>query len=154
MAAPLARSLATAAAATSPTSSASSASAKSARPPSSLSTPLHRRRCRPRRTRGAPFWRRRRLLRSSCGCSDRCGGWCNKKLTLVIRNYESPVVVLCVVRVWNFLLANGGRIYLIVIPQYLRTFLRRVIIITQRPLLKTLDNTITFQKYRRIIFSK
>jgi hypothetical protein len=90
--------------ATGATSSASSASAKSARPLSSLSTPSHRRRCRPRRTCGAPFWRRRRLLRSSCGCSDRCGGWCNKKLTLVIRNYEHRW--LRVVGVWNSLLAK------------------------------------------------
>jgi hypothetical protein len=125
---------------------------KFARPPSLLSTPSHRHRHRPRWTRGMPFWRRRRPLQSSCGCSNRCGGWCDKKLTLVIRNYESPVVVLCVVGVWNSLLANGGRIYLIVIPQYVRKFLRRVIIITQKPLHKTLDNTITFQKYRRIIF--
>jgi hypothetical protein len=62
MTAPFARSLATAAAATSPSSSDSSASAKFARPPSSLSTPSHRRRHCPRWTRGVPFWRRRRPL--------------------------------------------------------------------------------------------
>jgi hypothetical protein len=104
MGAPLARSLATAAAATSPASSASLASAKSARPPLSSSTPSHRRRRRPHQTRGAPFWRRRRPLRSSCGCSDRCGGWCDEKLTWVIRNYEHRW--LCVVGVWNSRLAK------------------------------------------------
>jgi hypothetical protein len=82
----------------------------------------------PRRTRGAPFWRRRRPLRSSCGCSDSCGGWCDEKLTSVIRNYESPEVLEFGE---EFLLAKGGRIFLIVIPQYVRTFLRRVIVITQ-----------------------
>ena len=123
MAAPLARSLAMAAAATSPASSASSASVKSARPPSSSSTPSYRRRRRPRRTLGAPFWRRRRPLQSSCGCSDRCGGWCDEKLTSVIRNYDHRW--LCVVGVWNSLLASKGRrIFLIVIPQYVSTFLR------------------------------
>ncbi len=59
IAAPLARSLAMAAAATSPALSASSASAKSAHPPPLLSTPSHRCRRRPRWTRSAPFWRRR-----------------------------------------------------------------------------------------------
>jgi hypothetical protein len=38
---------------------------------------------------------------------------------------------LCVVGVWNSLVAKGGRIFLITIPQYVSTFLRRVIIITQ-----------------------
>ena len=42
---------------------------------------------------------------AACGCSDRCGGWCDEKLTSVIRNYKSPVV-LCVVGVWNSLLAK------------------------------------------------
>ncbi len=130
MAAPLKRSLATTVAATCPALSASSASAKSARPPSSWLTPSHRCRRRPRRTRGAPFWRRRRPLQSSCGCSNMCGGWCDEKLTLVIWNYNHRW--LCVVGVWNSLLARkGGRIFLIVIPQYVSTFLRRVIIITQ-----------------------
>ena len=69
MVAPLARSLAMAAAATSPALSASSASTKSALPASSSSTPSHRRRCRPRRTRGAPFWRWWHPPRSSCGCA-------------------------------------------------------------------------------------
>ena len=55
MVAPLSRSLATAAAATSPALSLSSALVKSMHPPLSLSTPLHRCRCRPRRTHGAPF---------------------------------------------------------------------------------------------------
>ena len=74
-------------------------------PPLSLSPPSHcRHRC-PRRTRGAPFWRRRRPLRSSCGCSNRCGSWCDEKLTSVIQNYESAVV-LCVVGVWDSLLAK------------------------------------------------
>jgi hypothetical protein len=95
----LARTLATAAAATSPASSASSASAKSACPPSSSSTPSHRRHCRPRRTRGVPFWRWRRPLQSSCGCSDRCGGWCDEKLTSVIHCVLSGV--------WNSLLAKA-----------------------------------------------
>jgi hypothetical protein len=59
-----------------------------------------------------------------------CGGWCDEKLTLVIWNYNHRW--LCVVGVWNSLLARkGGRIFLIVIPQYVSTFLRRVIIITQ-----------------------
>ena len=125
MAAPLARSLAMAAAATSPASSASSASVKSARPPSSSSTPSYRRRRRPRRTLGAPFWRQWRPLRSSCGCSNRCGGWCDKKLTSVIWNYDHRW--LCVVGVWNSLLASkGGRIFSIVIPQYVSSFLRSV----------------------------
>jgi len=74
-------------------------------PQLSLSTPSHRcRRCF-HRTHGAPFWWQQCPLRSSCGCSDRCGGWCDEKLTSVIRNYKSPVV-LCVVGVWNSLLAK------------------------------------------------
>ena len=62
--------------------------AKSARPPSSLTTHSHRCCRRPRWTSGAPFWWQRRPLQSSCGCSDRCGGWCDEKLTSVIRNYD------------------------------------------------------------------
>ncbi len=95
----LARTLATAAAATSPASSASSALAKSARPPLSSLTPLHCRRRHPRRMHGVPFWRRRRPLRSICGCSDRCSGWCDEKLTSVIRCVLSGV--------WNSLLAKA-----------------------------------------------
>ena len=60
MAAPLARSLAKAAVATSPAYSMSLASAKSMHLLLSLSTPSHRRRCRLCRTRGTPFWRRLR----------------------------------------------------------------------------------------------
>ena len=94
----LSRTLATVAAATSLASSASSASAKSARPPSSSSTPSHRRRRRPNWTCGVPFWRRQRPLRSSCSSSNRCGGWCDEKLTSVI---------CCVLSgVWNSLLAK------------------------------------------------
>jgi hypothetical protein len=74
-------------------------------PPSSSSPPSHCRRCCPHRTCGPPFWRRRRPLRSSCGCSNTCGGWCDEKLTSVIQNYKSPVV-LCVVGVWDSLLAK------------------------------------------------
>jgi len=60
MVAPLARSLATAAAATSPASSESLISAKSVRLLSLLLTPSHRRCRRPRQTHGTPFWWRRR----------------------------------------------------------------------------------------------
>ena len=60
MAVPLTRSLATAAAAMSHASSMSSALAKSVNPLPSASTPLHRRRRRPRWTRSAPFWGRQR----------------------------------------------------------------------------------------------
>ena len=70
------------------------------------------------------------LLPSSCSCSDRCGGWCcDEKLTLANWNYESPVV-LCVVcsGVWDSLLTKGGGIFLIVIQQYVSTFLHRVIL--------------------------
>ena len=78
----------------------------------------------PRRTRGAPFWWRRRPLRSNCGCSDRCGGWCDEKLTSVIR-------VCCPEFGIPSSPKQRWRIFLIVILQYVSTFLRRVIIITQ-----------------------
>ena len=49
-------------------------------------------------------------MQTSCGCSDRCSGWCDKRLTW---NYDHRW--LYVVGVWNSLLASkGGRIFLIV----------------------------------------
>ncbi len=46
-----------------------------------------------------------------------------QEATSVIWNYESPVRgVVCLCQVWNSLLAKGGRIFLIVISQYVSTF--------------------------------